>query len=1083
MEMFAAPKTESECRKPAHLLQESSEETVLANSQADESRNLLTNLAAPDITVKNGNKPSLAVVSDFDFGDDQRIARNRQDEIHDENVWRASGIHLAPFSIPLRRRMQTAAVFLHCMSIAILVSLFWFTCANPFTWPVLIPYLIHLLVSSVALDGSLAYRSEWLRSLSLWKFFAGYFPMRLHKTHDLSPTRKYIIGYHPHGIISHGAWSAFATDALGFSEKFPGITNSLLTLDSNFRLPFYRDWILAMGIRSVSKESIRNILSKGGPSNDGRGRAVTIVIGGARESLEAEPGTLRLILKNRKGFVKMALRTGSDLVPAIGFGENDLYDQLSPRTHPLVHKLQMSILRLFKFTIPALHGRGLLNYDVGLMPYRRPVNIVMGRPIKTHDLHEPQPLQADVDRYHGLYVDEVERLFTTYRGQFSRGTGIIGLYLPLKMTRLSPRKNSAACQGTALAGTVSRVVTSKRKEAQNADESDEEAARRPGKRTKIKAHDDGNSMALSERTPVRSLGKAMYIGAHVSAAGGVQNSVANAFQIGANAFALFLKSQRKWSSPPITTEARDLFVASCKDHGYNACQHALPHGSYLVNLAQADEAKAAQAYGSFIDDLERCEKLGIKLYNFHPGSTLGDARPAAIARIASQLNKSHKATKTVVTVLENMAGSGNIIGSTWEDLRDIIALVKNKERVGVCIDTCHAFAAGYDLRSPAAYEATMKSFDDVVGVKYLKAMHLNDSKAPFGSNRDLHANIGTGFLGLRAFHSIMNDDTFANMPLVLETPTDGKDPTGKTSEDQQIWADEIKLLESLVGIDPESSEFKAQELVLQARGAAERSRIQDQVDKKSAKEAKKDGKAATSKKRQKRGREKAKETSESDGDNTQRTLELGHERPQADAPVAVSLEPALHAATNFLRGLKKRHLGVMLGGRGGRVEQQLEAVAPEFRLPVALQGLTNPVFSAGAAQSVTLIAARRLHVLAEKQAVDSGGKAVVVDLPRPRAALAHLGAILGARLPVGNELDVGCEGRHVDAPAKIDENEAPGRPAAAAVGVPLRRQWLISWQGIEPEHAVVGLEIAVHDALSVKRIDGPQQLDGEKHDK
>ncbi|KAG6002361.1 hypothetical protein E4U21_003154 [Claviceps maximensis] len=342
---------------------------------------------------------------------------------HEREAWRAGGIRFAPLRVPFKRRMQTAAVLFHCMSIIVLVSCFWFTCANPFMWPILVPYLAHLSLSNAATDGTLAYRSEWLRSLPLWTLFAGYFPARLHKTSDLPPNRKYILGYHPHGIISHGAWCAFATNALGFRQKFPGITNSLLTLDSNFRLPFYRDWILAMGIRSVSKESIRNILSRGGPDDDGRGRAVTIVIGGARESLEAQPGTLRLILQGRKGFVKMALRAGADLVPVIGFGENDLYDQLSPKTHPLVHKTQMILLKVFKFTIPALHGRGLLNYDVGLMPYRRAVNIVVGRPVEIRERfgeHE-QPPQDLIDRYHELYVDEVERLYAAYKDKFSNG--------------------------------------------------------------------------------------------------------------------------------------------------------------------------------------------------------------------------------------------------------------------------------------------------------------------------------------------------------------------------------------------------------------------------------------------------------------------------------------------------------------------------------------------------------------------------------------------------------------------------------------------------------------------------------------
>lgn len=204
---------------------------------------------------------------------------------------------------------------------------------------------------------------------------------------------------------------------------------------------------------------------------------------------------------------------------------------------------------------------------------------------------------------------------------------------------------------------------------------------------------------------------------------GVQNSIANAVQIGANSFALFLKSQRKWDNPPLSTEAKEQFISQCKHHDYKAAEHALPHGSYLVNLAQADEAKATQAYNTFVDDLDRCEQLGIRLYNFHPGSTGGDTKAAAIGRIAAQLNKSHAATKTVVTVLENMAGGGNVVGSTWEDLRDIIALVKDKKRVGVCIDTCHAFAAGYDLRTPESFKSSIDSFDQTVGLEYLRAFH------------------------------------------------------------------------------------------------------------------------------------------------------------------------------------------------------------------------------------------------------------------------------------------------------------------------------------------------------------------------
>ncbi|TWU75471.1 hypothetical protein ED733_005027 [Metarhizium rileyi] len=383
------------------------------------------------------------------------------------------------------------------------------------------------------------------------------------------------------------------------------------------------------------------------------------------------------------------------------------------------------------------------------------------------------------------------------------------------------------------------TTTGKRKLESAAEEEDtSQTVGQPKKRrTRTKAEE--STMALAERTSVSSLAKAMYIGAHVSSAGGVQNAVSNAVQIGANSFALFLKSQRKWDNPPISTEARDKFISNCREHGYSAAEHALPHGSYLVNLAQADESKAAQAYAGFLDDLERCEQLGIKLYNFHPGSTGGEPRPAAIGRIAAQLNKAHKATTSVITVLENMAGAGNVIGSSWQDLRDIIALTEHKDRIGVCIDTCHAFAAGHDLRTPDAFHKTMDAFDQTIGFKYLKAFHLNDSKAPLHSNRDLHANIGTGFLGLRPFHSIVNDPRFRNMPMVLETPIDRKAPDGKISEDKQIWADEIKLLESLVGMDPEGAAFREMEEKLWAQGAAERSRIQDQVDKKAAKDAKK----------------------------------------------------------------------------------------------------------------------------------------------------------------------------------------------------------------------------------------------------
>jgi AP endonuclease-1 len=368
------------------------------------------------------------------------------------------------------------------------------------------------------------------------------------------------------------------------------------------------------------------------------------------------------------------------------------------------------------------------------------------------------------------------------------------------------------------------------------DEPDEKPAKK--RKTAAKPAKTEEMNPLATRTAVATLGKAMYIGAHVSGAGGVHNSITNALNIGANAFAVFLKSQRKWESPPLAVDAKNQFLALSKQHGYDAA-HILPHGSYLVNLAQADPAKAKQAYDNFVDDLHRCEQLGIKLYNFHPGNTGGADRGEACRRIAAQLNRAHAATSTVITVLENMAGTGNVIGTKFEDLRDIIAAVDEPSRVGVCIDTCHAFAAGYDIRTPEALESTFAEFDRIVGRKYLKAFHFNDSKAPFASHRDLHANIGTGFLGLRAFHALVNHADFQGLPMVLETPIDRKDAKGKSFEDRQVWADEIKLLESLVGMDADTDEFRKLEEELQGRGVEDRAKFKDQADRKAALNAKK----------------------------------------------------------------------------------------------------------------------------------------------------------------------------------------------------------------------------------------------------
>lgn len=283
-----------------------------------------------------------------------------------------------------------------------------------------------------------------------------------------------------------------------------------------------------------------------------------------------------------------------------------------------------------------------------------------------------------------------------------------------------------------------------------------------------------------------------------------------------------------------------LFIDGCKNHNVDAAECCVPHGSYLVNLAHPDEERKKQAYDSFLDDLTRCHKAGIKYYNFHPGNAAATTRDEGIKLIAEAINKAHRdpATGTVVPLLETMATLGNTIGGQFKDIADIIEHVDDKDRVGVCLDTCHVFAAGYDLRTPVAYEKTMTEFDEIIGLKYLKALHINDSKAPLSSFRDLHARIGTGYLGLRSFHNIVNDERLHGLPMVLETPVDTKDENGKKFEDKSIWAREIKMLEQLVDMDIESEQFKKWETELAKEGISERERIGEQVKKKTEKEAK-----------------------------------------------------------------------------------------------------------------------------------------------------------------------------------------------------------------------------------------------------
>ncbi|MCU0560641.1 MAG: deoxyribonuclease IV [Desulfobacterales bacterium] len=273
-----------------------------------------------------------------------------------------------------------------------------------------------------------------------------------------------------------------------------------------------------------------------------------------------------------------------------------------------------------------------------------------------------------------------------------------------------------------------------------------------------------------------------YIGAHVSAAGGVHNAPLNASRIGATAFALFTKNQRQWSAKPLTEEEILSFKANCRQAGYAPGQ-ILPHDSYLINLGHPDPEGLQQSRAAFIDEMRRCEQLGLIYLNFHPGSHLNRiSEEACLARIAESINLALDATRGVTAVIENTAGQGTNLGHRFEHLAAIIAGVHDRSRVGVCLDTCHSFSAGYDLATPEGYAAALQRFDALVGFSFLRGVHLNDGKKPMGSRVDRHEKIGEGTLGLEAFRRVMNDPRFDGIPMILETP------------DESRWAEEIRLL-------------------------------------------------------------------------------------------------------------------------------------------------------------------------------------------------------------------------------------------------------------------------------------------------
>ena len=276
-----------------------------------------------------------------------------------------------------------------------------------------------------------------------------------------------------------------------------------------------------------------------------------------------------------------------------------------------------------------------------------------------------------------------------------------------------------------------------------------------------------------------------YVGAHVRAAGGVENAPENARRIGATAFALFTKNQRQWVAKPLTDESIAAFKQRCEEYGYLP-GHILPHNSYLTNLGHPEKEALQKSQNAFLDEMQRCEQLGLDRLNFHPGSHLNKiSEEECLDIIAESVNLTLDQTKGVIAVLEITAGQGSNVGYTFEHLARNIESVHDKTRVGVCIDTAHAFSAGYDLKSESGYEKVFQQFDEIVGFEFLKGMHLNDSKKEFASKVDRHDSLGKGTLGLDVFRRIMNDSRFADIPLILETPN------------VDLWPQEIELLKNM----------------------------------------------------------------------------------------------------------------------------------------------------------------------------------------------------------------------------------------------------------------------------------------------
>ncbi|CAH1780642.1 unnamed protein product [Owenia fusiformis] len=331
------------------------------------------------------------------------------------------GIEFAPLNIPLHRRLETLAVLqwtlcflglgFGCLFLSIYVLFH-----TKYYWIVLLYLPWYYYDRMTPTNGG--NQNAWVRRWRVWRYFCNYFPIKLHKTAELPPDKNYILGYHPHGIMSVGGFGNFATEGTGFASIFPGLTARLLILRGQFMFPFYRDYLMLSGVVDCSKESLEWHLTK-----EGTGNASVLVVGGAVEALRARPNTNTINLKNRKGFIKIALKHGASLVPVFSFGENDVFDQVPNPEGSFLFNLQQKMTRICGFSMPIIQGRGVFNYTFGILPFRRPVNTVVGAPIDVEKCSNPS--QEQIDKLHAQYVTSLMKLYDDHKDKYSNNTSTL----------------------------------------------------------------------------------------------------------------------------------------------------------------------------------------------------------------------------------------------------------------------------------------------------------------------------------------------------------------------------------------------------------------------------------------------------------------------------------------------------------------------------------------------------------------------------------------------------------------------------------------------------------------------------------